>query len=616
MIITINLNNKQKKIELDAGKSLLDAINKAGIEGFDAPCGGKGTCGKCRVQIHSNAPEPDSLELKSLTSEQVESGIRLACRVFPEADTELSIASSGKKALIQSSFLGELSQEVLGDRSVYSRSFIELSEPSIEDQRSDLKRLNESFALQAGEIVSNMPVRLLRELPGILRDNDFSLTVSLFNGAPISVSGGNTAGDYYAVAVDIGTTTVVSYLLSLAGGNRGEIIDHVSGLNSQKGYGGDVVSRIEYCMQAPGNLEELQCRITSQISGMVKELAFKNKIDISRIGLLTIAGNTTMTHLFEGLDPKGIAAAPFIPVDTSLHLAPAADFGLELHPGCGCAVLPGIASYVGADITAGIAATGMYESDELCLLIDIGTNGEIVLGDKSGMTACSTAAGPALEGANISCGMGGIPGAINSLSAEELGDREVFSFSVIDEIDPVGICGSGIVDAVALFVGAGLIDETGRILEREELTANGVHTGWVNCVVKDENGISIRITKDIYITQKDIREVQMAKAAIAAGVKTLLSETGRAAGDIKKLFIAGGFGAAMNKSSAAAVGLFPAELEDVVEIAGNTAGKGAILSALSGKVMRDMEKIADDVVYIELSTSALFQQEYMMSMYF
>ena len=616
MIITINFNNKQQRVELEAGKTLLDAINSAGIEGFDAPCGGKGTCGKCRVTIHSGLPEPGSLDLKFLTQEQIESGVRLACRVFPDDDMEISISSEGKKALIQSSFLGEVGTEVLKDKSVYSRDFVRLPEPSIEDQRSDLKRLKEALVLPTRRLVSDLPLRLLRELPSVLRENDFSVTISVFNEEPVSVSGGDVSGEYYAVAVDIGTTTVVSYLLSLSGDNRGDIIDHISGLNSQKGYGGDVVSRIEYCMQADGNLEELQCRITSQISRMITDLAARNSINIENIGLVTIAGNTTMTHLFEGLDPAGIAAAPFIPVDTGLRLEPASDFGLELHSGCGCAVLPGIASYVGSDITAGIAATGMHESDELCLLIDIGTNGEIVLGDRNGMTACSTAAGPALEGANISCGMGGVPGAINSLSAEEQGENEVFSFSVIDEAEPSGICGSGIVDAVALFVEAGLIDETGRIPEPEELAANGVHHGWINCVVKDESGISIRITDEISITQKDIREVQMAKAAIAAGVKTLLSETGRSVSDIKRLFIAGGFGAAMNKSSAAAVGLFPAELEEVVEIAGNTAGKGAILSALSENVMRDMKKIAEDVVYIELSTSAMFQQEYMMSMYF
>lgn len=614
MNIKINIDHQTLECELERGSSLLDAINKAGIEGFDAPCGGKGTCGKCRVRAAASdgLSTPDAVERKLLSQQELAEGVRLACRVFPETDTEITVSAAGRKAAIQSAFNGSFDSRVLNDKPVLSKLYVDLPAPVIDDQRSDVQRLRDSIA----EKPFKLPLDEIRRLPALLRGNDFKLAVLSFFDEWVAVEDESAYGQSYAVAVDIGTTTVVAYLTEIAGENRGRIAAHVSALNSQKGYGADVISRIEYCMNNEGGLQELKGRINGQISGMVKALAEKASIDISSINLITIAGNTTMTHLFAGFDPEGIAAAPFIPVQSCLSAGKASDYGLALHPGCFCVVLPGIASYVGSDITAGIVATGMHESEELCLLIDVGTNGEIVLGSRYGMSACSTAAGPALEGANISCGMGGVPGAINSLMAAEVGGIEVFSYSVIGDEAPQGVCGSGIVDAVAMFVKAGVIDETGRILNDAELSEAGVHAGWSGCVVEKAGSPALKLTEEIVLTQQDIREIQMAKAAIAAGVKTLLAENGKTAADVKKLYIAGGFGAAMNRKSAAAIGLFPAELEPVVEIAGNTAGKGALLAALSKKILSNMEHIAEDVKYIELSTSVLFQQEYMMEMYF
>ncbi len=616
MVITINSGSKTVKSKIGMGESLLDAINRAGIEGFDAPCGGKGTCGKCRVSVSAdelkNLPEADGTELKLLSVNELSEGTRLACRVFPSSDVCIAVSAAGREAVIQSAFEGEIAAEITADKPVVVKRFISLPEPSIDDQRSDLKRLSDELS----PVTVGLSIDELRRLPSVLRKNGYRITATEILGNAVSFEGGNTTKESWAVSVDIGTTTVVAYLVQLAGAGRGNIIDLVSSLNSQKGYGGDVISRIEFCMQNEKNLDELQRRITGQVAEMVRKLSAKNNINLKDINLVTVAGNTTMTHLFTGLDPSGIAAAPFIPVDTGLLIAGADEFGLGLPNSCRCAVLPGIASYVGSDITSGIAATGMNKSDELSLLIDIGTNGEIVLGDKFGMTACSTAAGPALEGANISCGMGGVPGAINSLAATEQGDQEVFSFSVIGDVSPSGICGSGIVDAVALFVKAGVIDETGRILKESELHDAGVSQSWINCIMEKDDSVALKISENIFLTQKDIREIQMAKAAISAGVKTLLAETGKTAADVGKLYIAGGFGAAMNRNSAAVIGLFPPELESSVVISGNTAGKGAVLAALSAEVMNDMKDIAEQVKYIELSTSVLFQQEYMTEMYF
>ncbi|MBI9106613.1 MAG: DUF4445 domain-containing protein [Spirochaetales bacterium] len=624
MKITLTVSGRDMIAEIKQGESLLDAVNKAGISGFDAPCGGKGSCGKCRIAISPIGPtmpigakpgsEPDDVERDLLSEAELGSGIRLACRVYPEGDMSITVPDSGSTAVIQTSFSGDFHQRIKDDCSPLKKTFLELAPPSIDDQRPDFKRLSD--ALSESGIMAAADLVMLRRLPDLLREHDYKVTVLSLSGRLCGLEGGDTVSDSRAVAVDIGTTTVVAYLVDLAGPGRGRVIDLVSALNEQKGRGGDVISRIEYCMRQPGNLDELGSRIRTQISGMVAELCSRNNISISSIGMLTIAGNSTMTHIFSGFNPLGIAFAPFIPVHSGLYSGSGTSFGLQAGEMCSCMVLPGISAYVGSDITAGIIASEMHKSDELSLLIDIGTNGEIVLGSSRGLSACSTAAGPALEGANISCGMGGVEGAVNSITVSERGEHEVFSLSVIGGGKPEGICGSGIVDALAVFLGAGVIDETGRIRTEAELTEDGISRGWIECLSESGGKPALKVSADIMITQMDIREIQMAKAAIAAGIRTLLSETGRATTDIKRVFVAGGFGAAMNKASAAAIGLFPSDLEPVVEIAGNTAGKGAILAALSARVLDEMVKVSEDVEYIELSTSLKFQQEYMNEMYF
>jgi uncharacterized 2Fe-2S/4Fe-4S cluster protein (DUF4445 family) len=618
MTITITTSGRKLNADINPGGSLLDAINKAGVTGFDAPCGGKGTCGKCKIELvlHCSGyvSAPDDVELKHLTEAEIESGIRLACRVFPSSDVEVKVPDDGGTAVIQSAFSGDFLERLNGDNPALRKNSIKLEHPSIDDQRSDLARLSDT--LESMGIISDPDLNLIRKLPTILRENNFEITaVSLF-GRLVGIEGGDTSARSFAVAVDIGTTTVVAYLVDLIGSRRGEVLDFVSGLNEQKGRGGDVISRIEYCMQKPENLDELGGRIRAQLEKMIDRLVKRNNLEIECIGLVTVAGNTTMTHIFSGFNPEGIASAPFIPVDTGMCSGAASSFGLGGGELCHCLVLPGISAYVGGDIASGIIASSMHKSEDLSLLIDIGTNGEIVLGNKNGLTACSTAAGPALEGANISCGMGGIAGAVNSIIVSEQDEHEVFELSVIGGGNPTGICGSGIIDALAVFITAGVIDETGRMLSEAELTEAGISRGWIECLSESEGMPALKIANGILLTQKDVREIQMAKAAIAAGINTLLSDTGRSTADVKKVFVAGGFGAAMNSKNAAVVGLFPAELEPVVEIAGNTAGKGAILSALSETILDEMREVAKKVDYVELSSSVKFQTEYMLQMYF
>ena len=323
------------------------------------------------------------------------------------------------------------------------------------------------------------------------------------------------------------------------------------------------------------------------------------------LSLITFAGNTTMLHTLLGVNPEHIAAAPFNPVFTHGFSCPASELGLQLNSGCIAHILPGLASYVGADITAGILACGMMDTESYSLLVDIGTNGEIALGNSEKILCCGTAAGPAFEGAKIACGCGAVSGAVNTIRW----DSESFSITTIGNLPAIGICGSAIIDAAAFLSDTGLIDETGRFNEEYE--------GPFAANVFEMNGQpAFRLTESVYVTQQDIREIQLAKAAIAAGIATLLNNAGLSFEQIGTLYLAGGFGNYINRNNAAAIGLIPPELKEKLIPAGNASASGAALCILSEFAVQRLPGIVQAAEYIELSASPVFQQQYMEQMYF
>jgi uncharacterized 2Fe-2S/4Fe-4S cluster protein (DUF4445 family) len=587
--------------------NLLDVLNAVDGLSFDAPCGGNGTCGKCRVRVVSGAVSPvKERERRFLKEGEIADGIRLACMTLIEGDAEVSVPDRAKSAKIMTDnagYQGPVDPQV-------KKTYVELPCPSLEDQRDDVERIRSA----AGAKLS-FPLRVRRGLPCVLRDGNFRLTLTSCGETAVAAEPGDTRSSAYGIAVDIGTTTVVSYLLDLV---SGRVIDAVSGLNHQKVFGGDVISRIDFSFNAEGGLGRLSRKITEQLAAMAKELLERNSLSLSRLYSYVIAGNTTMIHLFAGIDPRNIAASPFIPVCTDLMTLEAEAVGL---PGEAATVfvLPSMAGYVGADIVAGILSTGLAESEDLCLLLDIGTNGEIVLGSRDGLLSCSTAAGPAFEGANISRGVGGIAGAVNTVAF----DGAELSVTTIGNEKAIGICGSGIIDAAAILVRTGAADYTGRIIDREEAESDAARA--VLARLSDAGGEpSIVIaagseTEDgdpILFTQKDLREIQLAKAAIAAGIKTLVREAGRSLIDVQRVFLAGGFGSYIRKESALAIGLLPAEFADRIEVVGNSAGLGAIMASLSRDILLKSTSLKAKSRYVELSGSAAFQDEYIESMYF
>jgi uncharacterized 2Fe-2S/4Fe-4S cluster protein (DUF4445 family) len=469
----------------------------------------------------------------------------------------------------------------------------------------------------------------------------FNITAVLADGRLAALEPGDTTNKMYGMAVDIGTTTVAAYLYDLVSGRH---VSTGSMLNPQRKYGADVISRIDHTIRTENGRAELQSLITECIGGLAAEMAASAGIGKDDIYAAVFAGNTTMLHLLLGLDPASIATAPFIPVTTGLTLLPAKALGLSFNRCATAAVFPGVSAYIGGDIVASILSSGMYEEEGISLLVDIGTNGEIVLGGREWLLACSTAAGPAFEGANIKNGIGGVTGAIDSV-----GPAPDFAYSVIGNAKPAGICGSGIVDVIAALLDAGLLDETGRMADDDEAAAagdaakrlidvegsrtfilsNGVvqadGTAETGGVVQADGTVQTGKTardgaagpdEPIVITQRDVREIQNAKAAIAAGIDTLIREAGISQEDIGRVYLAGGFGSSLHIGTAVRIGLLPKALENRIEAIGNASGAGAAEGLLSVASLRTAEVLARRVRYVELSASAYFTEKYVENMLF
>lgn len=406
----------------------------------------------------------------------------------------------------------------------------------------------------------------------------------------------------YAVACDIGTTTVVCHLLDRKTGVR---LGTVGGANAQKVFGADVIARIQ--ASVIGKRELMTRAIVEQISDMIQTLCKKTGVALSDVKLLTVAGNTVMCHLFAGLAPDTIGVAPFAPLSLFGNDWDARELGLPFD---GIVyITPSVAGYVGGDITADVLATDLTKRTKPTLMLDIGTNGEMMLGCGDKFVCCATAAGPAFEGANIKQGMPATPGAISEVVVE----NGALRLKVLGDTKPTGICGSGLVDALAVMLDLGAVDETGRLLDEDEAPAAAAPY-----IGEDEDGNVFRLTEDgsVAVTQADVREIQLAKASIAAGIQVMADRYGIPVEQIDALILAGGFGSFIRPRSAARIGLIPQELLPVTKAVGNAAGEGAVSAALSAKARADLKKIQSDCTYIELSSDSAFNDAYIEQMMF
>lgn len=608
-IVTVHYDDQTTTRKCAPGTTLLQALESEERSRIDTPCGGKGLCGKCLVKVIDGSLSPLSeTERAKLSAKEIEDGYRLACIADVEGDVSLELPSlTAHIAILEKGvdFDGPISPLV-------KRSITNLDEPSLEDQRNDLSRLKAGLGLPEARI----SLSLLKKIPMLLRENGHSVSVLHSDEEILDLSSSDEGERTYGIAVDIGTTTVVCYLIH---SESQKPLDVASGLNVQKAYGQDVISRINHTLTSPTGLDELNEGIIKQLNELIAVLCSRNNLVRDHITSITVAGNTTMMHLFAGLPPKHIAAAPFIPVALEEASFTPGELGIEINEAGRIFLMPGISGYIGADISSAILASGMYGNESLSLLIDIGTNGEIVLGNEDFLVSCSTAAGPAFEGATIRDGVGGIAGAINTF---HMGESKLGYTTIADE-KPLGICGSGIVDAISTLLYAGIIDETGRMVKGDDV-ASDLGKTLAPSLTEFEGQAAFELVPaeetrhgdPILLTQKDVREVQNAKASIAAGILTLIKKAGKEIGDISTVYLAGGFGSYIDKHHAVHLGLIPGELENRIRVIGNAAGSGAVMGLLSADQYRFCAELARETEYVELSSSPEFMEDYVNSMMF
>lgn len=585
-----------KEVNFYRPTSLKEAINKAEID-FPFPCGGKGKCGKCRVKIKGNLNPPTSQE-KKIIPDALSDGYRLACQSILQGDAEVEIPVSSLVSDLK--FLTEDTEEEIKANSSIKKIYLHLSNPTLEDQASDITRIRRELKRE-GLNQLKVGLDVAKKVPSILRKGDFKVTLVLDNNELVTLEEGDTRGDNFGLALDVGTTTLAGTLVDLDTGKR---MAGKTMLNPQINYGDDVVSRVSYLQENKGGLRELQNRVLRGINKIIEDLIKETGIQRENIYQATVVGNTVMQHLLTGLNPLHVALYPYVPVIQDSIYTQSSSIGIKINPLGRVFVFPNIAAFVGGDTVGVILSTGMHRiNKKIRLTIDIGTNGEIVLSHKGKLMAASTAAGPAFEGARISQGMWAQEGAIEKVRLE---NGEVI-VQIIGDGEPRGICGSGLIDAISELYRVGVVDESGRIKPPGE--QSGL---WAERIVQNgDNSKFILAAKDnqhqVCLTQRDIREFQLAKAAICTGVKMLLSTAKVKKEEVEEVLLAGAFGNYVNIENAYRVGLLPFFPRAEVRNVGNAAGMGAVRVLLSQDQCQEAEKIPSLVQYVELAADPNFQ---------
>lgn len=597
-------------LEAAVAASLLvsEIAHEAGLS-LHLPCGGKGKCGKCRVTVVSGEmSEPTDGELETLTPDELARGVRLACQARVMADAVIEIPPEthviGAKALN-----GDLVRPVAVRPNVHQMP-VKLPKPELEDQRSDFDRLADALQSTAPDIYGCPPA--LQSLPGALREADFEVVASIVGSRLVDVHPGTRQPDTYGVAVDIGTTTVVAYLVDLLTGN---LVAASAAYNEQGRRGADVISRIEYSNTHEDGLGELRGLVLGTINKVIAEALGKRDCKAEDIYEVTVVGNTAMNHLFIGLDPRHLAQVPYVPVSSRAQELRPQEAGIDMHPRGNVFCLPVIAGFVGADTVGVLLATEITEREHPVLAVDIGTNGEVVLWSGEKLLVASCAAGPAFEGAQIEHGMRAAPGAIEHISVSN-GDLEV---KTIGDVSPVGICGSGLFDAMAVVLELGAVESSGRFLDgdlppdapaavRRRLIGEGNDRRFI---LSDPDGEEL-----IYLSQKDVRELQLAKGAVRAAIDLLLGCAGLEANDLGEVLLAGAFGNYIDPTSALRMGMLPDIPLDKIKGVGNAAGAGALLALISTEERERAIELAAAAEHIELSRRPEFQTAFMETMMF
>lgn len=575
-MVRVDFINENKFIQVKEGTKLADCIRMAGLP-IETPCNGVGICGKCKVRVKGELYPPSSEE-KNFIDENGD--IRLACLARVKGDLCVELLKSK------------------GELRTINRGYgmdVKIDSPI---QRILLPKIDKNNSIPYEEMIDYhiQSLGVYERLGKLEREENNSFYGIIHENILLDIN--ENFDSILGIALDIGTTGISAYLVDLEGG---EVLNRVSALNPQTQFGGDVLSRITYCIENSGGEKILKEILIKKVNSMIDEL-LEDQYNRNCVYALMVSANTTMLHLFLGIDPTSIARAPYRPVFLKRVDLKPKDIGIHINEGGMITLIPSASGYVGADILSGVAATGFDQRKDPSIFIDIGTNGEIVAIANGKMAATSTAAGPALEGMNISCGSRAEEGAIDTFSIDE--DFNIF-YTTIGGAKAKGICGSGLIDIGAYLIKRGIVLKSGKF--NEDLDER------IKNRLRDKG---LYITEDIYISQKDIRQIQLAKGAIAAGVIMLLDEIGISIEELKEVVIAGSFGYHINPNSIQEIGIIPKGFKGKITFVGNSSVEGARLSLINRDILKNIEKLKDQIDVLELSKKETFQEYFIKSLNF
>ncbi|MBW1612620.1 MAG: DUF4445 domain-containing protein [Deltaproteobacteria bacterium] len=603
-----------KDIEVEENTTLMQAAGKAGVY-VNTICGGKGVCGKCRVQVINGKAKADKHAIALLTKEEIDDSYVLACQTRVQDNLEVVIPPESRleaeQILLTDSFVSEAaSVESAHFEPLVQKLYMELQEPSNEDNIADSDRIIRELKRKTKYNAYERSLGCLRELGSKLRNSGWKVTATIArqnNGWKIlEIDTGDTNDNNYGLAIDVGTTTVVAQLLHL---QSGKVIGGEGTHNLQSNYGEDVITRIAFACGKEQGLQELHKSIVKNINDLITSLTDKHGIDRKDITAIVAAGNTTMSHFLLGLMPCSIRLAPYVPTTHSFPQIKAREIDIDIYPEGILETLPDVASYVGGDIVSGVLACGIAEKPEIKVLIDIGTNGEIALGNNDWIVCCSASAGPAFEGGGVSCGMRAIRGAIQKIEIK----NSMVQYRTIQRAKPRGICGSGLIDCIYELVKNGIIDQQGHF---------NMSTKNDRIIVKDDEPQFIvafanetESGDDITLKESDITNLIRSKGAVFAAIKSLTDYVGIAFNAIDTFFVAGGFGNYLNISKSISIGLLPDIDPKKIQFVGNSSLIGARMALLSKTAFEHTADIANMMTNIELSTYLPYMDEYIASLF-
>jgi len=621
--------NKKRRVHFDPdnvnivveeGANLLEAAIAAGVH-INASCGGNGVCGTCKVLIKTG--EVKSTRTEKLSEEEYKQGFRQACqsRVITGLTVYVPVESKLERAVLSRE--AKKTSEVLATgwrfKPALSKLLVELPPPTLADNTDDLSRLLRGLRQRYNLRNISVDFSVIKKLAKVLRNGRWKVTVTTLITAAkprtkewrrprvINIESGDTREKHYSLAFDIGTTTISGQLLDL---NQGKVIAESIDYNGQISYGEDVITRIAYC-QKRGGLKKLQQAVTATINGVIRELKAQSQIDAKYIGHIILAGNTTMTQILLGLDPKYIRLAPYTPIANFFPPVRANSLGIKVGKQVYLFTFPSVASYVGGDIVSGIVGAGVHQRKNLTLFIDVGTNGEIVVGNSDWMVTASCSAGPAFEGGGIKHGMIATNGAIEEFDINPPNFEP--EISTIGGAKPKGICGSGLINTVAGLLEAGVISQNGKF--NTDLPTKRIREGTSGYEYVLSWAPETQTGKDIVITEVDIDNLIRAKAAMYAGCQTLVKSVGTTCSDLEQVIIAGAFGSHMNVEKCITIGFLPDIPRNRFTFIGNGSLLGARLTSFSRDLLDDARRVANMMTNFELSENVDFTNNYVAALF-